>query len=177
MDTFIKYIQSFFKSDWTLEDYPIEFRHFDIDESSMHRRFTPAPWFVRIANWWAMFGHGQTKTEAYGELKRRFDEYKNRGLTLPRPGARKRPQIEMASRVEIEQYEQVAIDFFEKILGMSYRDCLITDESSLWDFPGDETNTVYHHKIAEVYGTDASDIESGNLVQIFRRISEKGKKA
>jgi len=55
---------------------------------------------------------------------------------------------------------------------MNYHDCLVTDESSLWDFPGEETNGEYHQKIAGVYGIDISDIESGNLAQIFKRIRE-----
>jgi hypothetical protein len=130
------------------------------------------PWMARIVNWWRMFGHGQTKGEAYTELDRRFSEYKNQGKKLPRPGTKKKPQIQIAPRVEIEQYEQIASDFFEKILGMNYHECLITDESSLWDFHGEETNETYHRKIAEVYRVDVSDIESGNLVQIFKRISE-----
>jgi hypothetical protein len=130
------------------------------------------PWMARIVNWWRMFGHGQTKGEAYTELDRRFSEYKNQGKKLPRPGTKKKPQIVIAPKVEIEQYEQIASDFFEKILEMNYHECLTTDESSLWDFHGEETNEAYHRKIAEVYRVDVSDIESGNLVQIFKRISE-----
>jgi hypothetical protein len=37
--------------------------------------------------------------------------------------------------------------------------------------PGSQFN---HRKINEVYGVDISDIESGELVQIFQRIAEKG---
>lgn len=67
------------------------------------------------------------------------------------------------------------VDFFEKILGVNYYDCLITDLSSLWDFPGGETNEAYNRKIAEVYGVDVSDIESSSLVEIFKRIAEVGR--
>jgi hypothetical protein len=54
---------------------------------------------------------------------------------------------------------------------------LVTDESSLWDFHSEETNEEYHRKIMEVYGTDVSDIESGNLVRIFERIRAQGQPA
>ena len=174
MKTFIKYILSFFKADWELEDYPVRFRHSKAEGSSAGRRLTPVPWVAQVINWWLMFGHGQTKEEAYADLKRRFEEYKGRGEKLLRPGARRRPQIEFAPTVEIKQYEQIAVDFFEKVLGMNYYECFISDESSLWDFHGEETNEEYYRKIADVYGVDVSDIESGNLVQIFERIREQG---
>lgn len=174
METFIKYIKSFFKSKWTFEDYPVAFKHSDPDSSFTHRGAKPVPWFARIVNWWPMFSHGQTKEEAYAGLRQRFEEYKNQGNKLPRPGVKYMPPIEMVSQIEIEKYEPIAVDFFEKILGMNYHDCLITDLSSLWDFPGEETNDTYNRKIMEVYGVDVSDIESGILVEIFKRISETG---
>jgi hypothetical protein len=96
---------------------------------------------------------------------------------LPRPGTKVRPAIELAPTVEIEQYEPLANEFFEKILAMNYNECLVTDESSLWDFHSEETNEEYHRKIMEVYGTDVSDIESGNLVRIFERIRAQGQPA
>ncbi len=172
MDTFIKYIKSFFKSDWTLADYPVAFRQSPPDASCTLRGAKPVPWFVRIVNWWPMFSHGETKEEAYAGLRQRFDDYKNAGNKLPRPGVKRMPTIEIVSQAEIQKYEPLAVDFFEKIIGMRYHDCLVTDLSSLWDFPGDETNEAYHRKIAEVYGVDVSDIENGILVEIFKRISE-----
>ncbi|MEJ5308705.1 MAG: hypothetical protein WHX52_02955 [Anaerolineae bacterium] len=175
MVTWIKYIKSFLKSDWTLEDYPIAFKHSDPDASCTYRGAKPVPWFARIVNWWPMFSHGETKEEAYAGLRQRFDAYKNAGNKLPRPGVKHMPPIEIVSQTEIQKYESLAVDFFEKVIGMHYHDCLVTDLSSLWDFPGDETNDAYHRKIAEVYGVDVSDIESGILVEIFRRISETGK--
>ena len=172
MRIFIKYILSFFKPDWTIEDYPVSFRHSEVNGANANRRWKPVPWVAQVANWRLMAGYGQTKEETYEDLKRRFEGYKSSGEKLPRPGTIKKPKIEFASTVQIEQYEEIAADFFEKILGMNYHDCLVTDESSLWDFPGEETNGEYHQKIAGVYGVDISDIESGNLVQIFKRIHE-----
>lgn len=177
MKTFSKYILSFFKADWTLEDYPVRFRHFEAGESRPGRRWRSIPWVAQVINWPLMFGHGQTQEEAYADLKRHFDEYKGGSDKLPRPGTRVRPKIEVAPTVEIEPYELLASEFFEKVLAMNYDECLVTDESSLWDFHGEETNEEYHRKIVEVYGVDVSDIESGNLVQIFKRIRERGQPA
>ena len=174
---FSKYILSFFKAYWTLEDYPVRFRHFRADESRTGRRWRPTPWVARVINWPLMFGHGQTQEEAYADLKRHFDEYKGGSKTLPRPGTQVRPAIELAPTVEIEQYEPLANEFFEKILAMNYNECLVTDESSLWDFHSEETNEEYHRKIVEVYGVDVSDIESGNLVRIFKRVRAQGRPA
>jgi hypothetical protein len=39
------------------------------------------------------------------------------------------------------------------------------DESSLWDFHGDESNEALPTKIKEVYGVDVSDIRSGEIIR------------
>ena len=89
------------------------------------------------------------------------------------PSERKLPlKFELASTTEIDKYESIAPDFFEKILDMNRNDCLITDESSLWDFHGERSNDAFHSKILDVYGVDVSDIERGNLAKIFQRIAE-----
>lgn len=53
---------------------------------------------------------------------------------------------------------------------MNFYDCFISDESSLWDFHTEETNEHLFEKILEIYEVDVSDIENGNLVEIFKRI-------
>ncbi|MEW6609694.1 MAG: hypothetical protein AB1414_19990 [bacterium] len=140
-------------------------------------RLRPVPWTAQVLNWPLMFGHGQTQEESYADMKRRFEEYKGGDKTLPRPGTRGKMEIEFAPTVEIAQYEPLAGEFFKQILAMNYDECLITDESSLWDFHSEETNEEYHRKIAEVYGVDVSDIKNGNLVQIFKRIRTRERPA
>jgi len=174
MKALVKYLASFFKPDWTLADYPVWFRHFRIEESEADRGWRSTPWTAQVIHWPLMFGCGQTKDEAYADLQQRFDEHKGGGRALPRPGTRVRLEFELAPTVEIERYEPLACEFFEQILVINYHECLVTDESSLWDFHDEKTNESYHHKIVEVYGVDVSDIESGNLVQIFQRIRESG---
>ena len=89
------------------------------------------------------------------------------------PSERESPlKYELASTTEVDKYESVAPDFFETVLGMSRNDCLITDESSLWDFHGETSNEPFYSKILEIYGVDVSDIENGNLAKIFQRIAE-----
>ena len=86
---------------------------------------------------------------------------------------RKSPlKFELASTTEIDKYEFLATEFFEKILGMNRNDCLITDESSLWDFHSERSDEPFYSKILEAYGVDVSDIANGNLVRIFQRIAE-----
>ena len=80
--------------------------------------------------------------------------------------------LELASTVDVDKFESIAPEFFERILDMDRNDCLITDESSLWDFHGERSNEPFYSKILEVYGIDVSDVEKGNLAKIFQRIME-----
>ncbi|MEW6206876.1 MAG: hypothetical protein AB1631_00810 [Acidobacteriota bacterium] len=168
----IKYLMSFIKTDWQLSDYPIRFRYQKTDPSNLSsERLKPIPWVAQIINWWQISGLGQTKKEALADLEKSFNQFKERGKQLPRPGTGL--PIEFASSVEISSYEDVALDFFDKILDMNYRECWISDESSLWDFHAEESNEHLNQKILMIYGVDVSDIESGNLVKIFERISTR----
>jgi hypothetical protein len=92
------------------------------------------------------------------------------------PFDRKAPlKFELASTVEVDKFESVASDFFPRIFDMDRNFCLITDESSLWDFHSEELNEPFYSKILEAYGIDVSDVERGNLAKIFRRITEARK--
>ena len=42
--------------------------------------------------------------------------------------------IELASKARIEMYESTASEFFRTVLALSYRECIVTDESRLTDF-------------------------------------------
>jgi hypothetical protein len=117
-----------------------------------------------------MSGYGDTREEAYADLQVKFNEYKSQGHKLPRPGTK--VPIQFAPMVEIAKYEEIAEDFFPKILEMDYRDALITDSTSLWHFSFTEDEEL-RRRIREVYGVDVSDIEDENLVQVFQRISQR----
>ena len=81
-------------------------------------------------------------------------------------------EIYLAPQIRIEQYEDIATYFFPKILNRNYEECLITDESSLYDFDKEEVSLK---RIKKVYGLDVSDIKGLILVKIFERISVLGK--
>ena len=171
MQRAIKFILSFFKRDWDLSDYPIEVRE-------QYPGTAPAAvpvsmrgklilWIVRIPNWLRMSGYGDTREEACADLEAKFHEYKSEGHKLPRPGTK--VPLQFAPRPQIERHEVTAEDFFIRIFGMNYHNVLITDSSSLWDFPISDPDAITA-KIEVVYGVDITDIEDGNLARIFERI-------
>ncbi len=119
-------------------------------------------------NWPGMSGGGSTKLEALEELRKGLDRLKAAKQTLPRPGTR--VPIEFAARDRVDQHPKLAKDFIQRVLGV---ECAwISDESSLWDFHGDETNDRLNEKICQIYGVDVSDISSGKLADIFDRITK-----
>lgn len=72
--------------------------------------------------------------------------------------------------MRVGQHSELAKDFVKRVLALDW--AWISDESSLWDFHGDETNASLNEQIRLVYGVDVSDISSGNLADIFDRISK-----
>jgi hypothetical protein len=165
-----KFISSFGKRVWTVEDYPIVIRH---RERSRHlgARFIHYPWSAHVINWWHMRGDAATMDLAIEDLRKKLSDHDPQ--ELPRPGTGRPLEISYASQEQITKLEHIAEKFFPAILDMAYEDCLITDESSLWDFHGDETNDEYYRRILDQYTVDVSDIQSGNLVEILRRIDGK----
>ena len=134
-------------------------------------RFKLIPWVAQVDGWWQMSGSGQTKAEAHADLVSRFAEHCSSGQKLPRPGSR--VAIEIASSDRVHELEHVARDFMPRVLGHDFDQCIVSDESSLWDFHEEDSNAAFHNKIALLYGIDVSDIENGNLVAIFERIDAR----
>ncbi len=79
-----------------------------------------------------------------------------------------------ASDKEIRKHEDLAVDFFEKVLGADYSRFYISDQSSLLHMRASEEDDGVDkkvvEKIREAYGVDISDIEDANFVRIFERI-------
>ena len=90
---------------------------------------------------------------------------------------RMRVPIEFAPTTEIDQYSLIAHDFFQKILEMDFDYCFVSDESSLWDFPNTSDEARVFELIKRTYQVDVSDIQTGNLVQIFKRLQESSSQA
>jgi hypothetical protein len=165
----MKYLASYFRSDWTLDDYPIRVRKQEDNLQSIGR-FKPVLWDAQIVNWWQLTGSGDTKDEAIANLNEHFNEYKRRHKTVPRPGTL--VPIQFAPTNEIAKYTTIARDFFEKILEMDFDTCFISDRSSLWDFPTTEDEARVFELIEHIYKVDVSDIRTGNLAQIFKRLHD-----
>jgi hypothetical protein len=90
-------------------------------------------------------------------------------------GLFKGKKIEFAPTAGVDMFWEVAEDFMERIFNLPPGEYLITDESSLWDFTGlddMEISDVYE-RIQEVYDLDVSDIQSGNLLEIFMLIHRR----
>jgi hypothetical protein len=125
---------------------------------------------VSIVNW-HLSGVGDSREEAFQNLRTTFAQVKSErrttGELLPRPGTW--APIEFASQERINMYPELAEDFIRRVLEL---ECAwISDESSLWDFSGDETNDALCARIKEIYGVDVSDIQSAKLAEILERIA------
>ena len=90
-------------------------------------------------------------------------------------GPLKGKKIEFAPTTRIDRFFEISEEFMKKIFDFGPGEYLISDESSLHDFTGlDEMElSDIQKKIQDVYDIDVSDIESGNLLEIFTRIHHK----
>lgn len=175
---FIKYLLSFRKKEWDFEDYPVR----TIKQNSNNKElpfnlegFERVNWTARVKNWWMLFGSGDTKQEAVNDLRTRFEEYRQSGKPLPRPGVM--VPIEIPEPLNLANHKPLAEDFFRRIIKMELDDCYITDGSSLWDFLLPKSNAELFRDIMLAYRVDVSDIEDGNLKQIFERIDAHRRRA
>ena len=90
-------------------------------------------------------------------------------------GPFKGKKIEFAPTAGVDMFLDISEEFMKKIFDFEPGEYLITDESSLHDFTGlDEMElTDIQKKIQGAFGVDVSDIESGNLLEIFMRIHHR----
>lgn len=90
-------------------------------------------------------------------------------------GPFKGKKIEFASTTGIDRFFGISNEFMKNIFDFDQGEYLISDESSLYDFTGlDEMKlSDIQKRIRKVYDIDVSDIESGNLIEIFKRIYNK----
>jgi hypothetical protein len=160
-----KYLKSFSIDSWTLDDYPIQYRHQEEGPTHQSRR-NPAGWTASIRMWPGPAGFGATKSEALGELRKRFDEFKSKNPP-PRPGTK--VPVVFSEQKRIESHPALAEDFILRVLDLNW--AFISDESSLWDFHTDDSNAKFIDKIRAIYGVDVSDISDGNLADILDRIA------
>jgi hypothetical protein len=117
-----------------------------------------------------MSASGNTRQDSLEELRKKFDRFKVAKSELPRPGTK--VLIEFAASNRVAKHPELTKDFFRRVLEVDW--AWISDESSLWDFHDNETNDGLTEKIRHIYGVDVSDISSGNLADIFDRITKSG---
>lgn len=159
-----KWLLSFFKKEWELQDYPVRFKEQGKDDPNIPR------WSVQIINWWALTGLGDTKQEAFEKLRESLNAAKESRGNLPRPGTS--VPIEFESSDELEKYWGIASRIIDEVLGYDPKGIFVSDGSSLWDFCENEDLSEYQEKIKDIFGVDVSHIESGNLVEVSECIAE-----
>jgi hypothetical protein len=164
-----KRFTSTFKSEWTIEDYPISVRAHSLSESLLTSRLKPHPWTATMINWPGMSGGGDSRPEALEELRKAFERFKAGKKQLPRPGTK--VPIQFAATTRVGRHAYLTKEFIQRVLEIEW--AWISDESSLGDFHDGESNKKLIDKIRIVYGVDVSDIPDGNLAAIFDRIAEK----
>jgi len=168
MKKIIKRLTSNFKNDWDIDDYPVKiYRNKNAGEDNVK-------YGAMVVDWAGMVGHGETKEKAFEKLKENFKLFKDNN-ELPRPGTK--VPLKFALTREIESYEKVAVDFFDKILKLNYYDCFVSDESSLTDFEsleGDDNPDDFKKKIfkrvQDNYGIDITDTYDKYLTDVFDKI-------
>jgi len=162
-----KHFLSFTKSTWDLDDYPLRYKK-QVGVPGQYNIGELKPWVVQIVNWWGMSGVGDTRGEAYEMLKNDFDNYSKLNK-LPRPGVI--VPIQFSSTAQIDELEDVAIDFFDKILDMRYSECFISDDSNLREFGSCDNDTL--DKVNSAYGLGLSDLGDGNILRLLTLITDK----
>jgi len=140
-----KYLLSFRKAEWTLDDYPIRLRQQATSPE------TPAvrAWCAQIVNWWVLAGFGDTADGALEDLRKHLETKRARGA-LPRPGTK--APIEFAPADELSRHGEFAYQFVERVVGI--RPLLMSDQTSLADFCTSEEAGDVHRKTALLYGID-----------------------
>lgn len=165
VNVFVKFVLSFRKNDWGLEDYPV---HYLRSES----RDYPTTWLAMIVHWPLMLGSGDTRKTAYDSLRENFEHFK-RESELPRPGVF-HFKCQIAPDGEISRFDSLAAEFFPKVLELSHEACLVTDMSSLDDFIVVNRDVVAQ-RVAIYYGVNLANIPDRNLVDVFKAIESKQK--
>jgi hypothetical protein len=83
-------------------------------------------------------------------------------------------RIEVASDKKLKSIDVVVLEeFFQYIINMSYYECLVTDMSSLHDFP-DEAE-VYVARIQARYGKDFSKDKKLNIYDIVKKLTKNSR--
>jgi len=167
-----KFVLSFRKRRWTIDDYPLRVTNNGPVEAQ--GRFKPFRWTVQVINWLQMRGDADTREGAFLELQRKLDRYVGDRGNLPRPGTRRKLEITFAATDRVEANRDLVADIVRRVIGMEFENCFVSDESTLWDFHVSEDNVEFVRKILLLYHVDVSDLDPPFLWAIAERIRDPG---
>jgi len=165
----VKRLKSYTKSSWGFEDYPVKvWKNPNAGEENIS-------FGAGIIGWPIMIGFGNNPEEALTALKENFRQYKENNNDLPRLG--KKVQLEYVLTDQIDKYEEIAVDYFDRVLKKNYYNGFYSDMSSLADFIFTDDNEKIKeiksniiNKTILLYNVDISDVYEGPLWKIFKMI-------
>ena len=137
-------------------------------------------YWASIEEFASLKAEGQTEEEARHKLRPKFTErvqlLQSRGEPLPLPGSGKQV-LTFAPNDQIEQFRPLVDDFWQRILGTSYRTSFVSNESTLevWEHmyvSGGRQELIA--RVKAIYGVDITDYYDRPLPIVLRIISEKG---
>jgi len=164
LKSFVKYLLSFFKETWEIDDYPLKLR---LQENVPNA----ARYCYQVINWWVMVGLGETPEKAKENLKESFNNWVQKNGYKPRPG--KKVPLQFATSKKLQGFGGTLDDFKERILGFKKGDpVFISDQSTLFDFTAGQSIKTYTEKIRNIYSIDISDIKDGNISKIIERLNK-----
>lgn len=169
-------MRSFFRSTWTLDDYPVVVRRFpppppDEELPPPMRGLAPVPYLAFIDGLF-LLGIGDTAELARASLEETFREYCAKQASLPRPGTRRRRGTMLANHDRIRAHGSLRDDFIARVLQLDPRETFISDLSSLGDFP--EEPAEYNRRTILLYGVDLDALPDNRIVTILDAISARG---
>jgi hypothetical protein len=180
-----KRMLSYFKprNRWEFGDYPLLITN-DVDEQG-----NPVLFFAELVNWHGIGGFGHTVQEAIESLVLSFDSYRSKNITLPRPGTLfprdyeplKIKGIRFETREEISKYDDIAPEFYDRILCGYLKGILFNSDIttlSAYEAHEDQAQAKAQReevikRVLEIYGVDIRDIYDGPLYKIFELVKSK----
>lgn len=88
-------------------------------------------------------------------------------------------RFELAPQARLDAVEHLAPRFFREVIGWAYEDCLVTDESDLYDFTdltGDQVAEAARmlDRMEAYYAIDGRAANSTRIVELLQLLSQRG---
>jgi hypothetical protein len=166
-----KFVLSFRKRRWTIDDYPLRF--IDHGPAETVGRKKSFRWTAQIINWLHLQGGADTREGALVALQHHLDEHLHEHGSLPRPGTGRKLELKFASTERVEANYELVADILQRVIGLEPDKCFVSDASTLWDFHDREDNTAYVDKIILLYNVNVEDVDPPFLWAIAERIKER----